>query len=171
MNWYTSDSRPVSCYIALWSLLKFWGTNAHCKKHLVKITMRLLQFQGPLCRWLKKSKTQLSSINSSTIHHASRDTSLLANKYQLICIHLLAIIQFLTEKLPMNLYGLACWQVSVLALWSLIELWGGWQMILVFLNILHTCSMKPETACSNHALVVILTKYFLQWSVVVSSCQ
>ena len=43
---------------------------------------------------IKEIKTQLSSINPLTIHHSSRDTFLLANKYQFLCIHLLAIIQF-----------------------------------------------------------------------------
>ena len=49
-------------------------------------------------------------------------------------------------------------------LWSLIELWGGWWMIFVFLNSFnHTTHLFNEPwNCSNHALVVILTKYFLQ---------
>jgi len=46
----------------------------------------LVQFQGPLNKCMtKESKTQLSSIDTLTIHQASRDTCRLANKYQFVC--------------------------------------------------------------------------------------
>ena len=84
----------------------------------ISLTVALVQFQIPLNRWLKKSKTQLSSITPSRFHQASRDTCLLANKYQFIYIHLLAIIQFWTGELPMKWYRLGCWQVSIAVTFS-----------------------------------------------------
>ena len=63
-----------------------------------------------------------------------------------------------------NCYRLACWQVSVLTLWSLMELRGSWCIITLFWNSFnHTTHRFNEPwNCSNHTLVVILTKYFLQ---------
>ena len=64
----------------------------------------------------------------------------------------------------MNFRRYTCWQVSVVTLWSLMELWGGWWMIIVFWNSFnHTTHLFNEPwNWSNHSLVVILTKYFLQ---------
>ena len=44
--------------------------------------------------WLSLSLQWCSITNQEKSHQASRDTCLLANKYQIICIHLLAIIWF-----------------------------------------------------------------------------
>ena len=51
----------------------------------------------------------------------------------------------------MNWYRLACWQVSVLALWRVMKLWGGWWMIIVFGNSFsHTTNLFNEPwNCSN----------------------
>ena len=77
-------------------------TCMHCKNHLVKMTTSegYCSFR---VHWTE-SKTQLSSINPHTtpsqsikVQTASRDTCLLANIYQFICIHLLAVIQFRTR--------------------------------------------------------------------------
>ena len=56
--------------------------------------MTVSAVSGSIEQVIKAIKTQLSSITPLTIHHASRDTLLLANKYQFVYIHLLAIIQF-----------------------------------------------------------------------------
>ena len=133
----------------------------HCKKHLVKWPwVNVSAVSGSINRRLKKSKTQLSSINPLTIHHASRDTFLLANKYHPSAGN----YTVLNWIIAMTKYRLTYWEVSVLALWSLMELWGGWWMIIVFWNFFnHTTNLFNEPwNCSNHALVVILTKYFLQ---------
>ena len=116
-----------------------------------------MHFQDSLNRWLKM---QLLSINPLTIHHASRDTFLLTNKYQFISTA--GNYPVLNWIIVMDLYRLTCWEVSVLALWSLMELWGGWWMIIVFWNSFnHTTHLFNELGnCSNHALVVIKKLFF-----------
>ena len=80
----------------------FLASNLHCKNHLVKMTTSegYCSFR---VHWTE-SKTQLSSINPLTtpsqsikVQTASRNTCLLANIYQFICIHLLAVIRFRTR--------------------------------------------------------------------------
>ena len=59
---------------------------------------------------------------------------------------------------------LACWQITIC---SLMDLWGDWWMIIVSWNFSnHTTYLFNEPwNCSNHALVIVLTKYFLQCTV------
>ena len=88
------------------------------------------------------------TILSSFKELAQTLTSKLTFIYQLVCIHLLAIILFSEPDngQQIGLYELVYVgyrrQVSL----KLDELWGGWWMIIVFL----ICSMNPETAVTFH---------------------
>ena len=100
-----------SHYCEWWSIGCNWPW-----KHLVKMTMSEGYYSFRV-HWTE-SKMQLPSINALTttsqsiqVQTASRDTCLLDNIYQFICIHLLAII-FGSEQ------QVDAYQMSVLPLWS-----------------------------------------------------
>ena len=69
----------------MWSLAKH-DLEAIWSGRLENEASNFSSVHGFIEQVIKESKTQLSSINPLTIHWASRDTFLLTNKYQFICI-------------------------------------------------------------------------------------
>ena len=110
----------------------------------------LLQFQGLLNRWvvpLKKfHKHNCHPSTSSQFHLASQTLSSYA--------------PLSDAWMHMNWYILASGQVSLLALWSFMDLMG----VIVFWIGLITCSMNPGTAVTftcGHFNQVVLAVYLL----------